>query len=203
MGYYRAGFEVVGVDIKPQPHYPFKFYQADALTFPLEGYDAYHASPPCQRWTGLQDVTKKHTGIDVAKRHPDYIAPIRERLMATGKPYVIENVTKCKELRTGIILCGASMGLKNLQRHRHFESNIMMFQPKCSHTKEPQIYGVYGKLDGRVVFGRKEYRKTYAAKGIEHARQLLGIDWMDDGEIQEAIPPAYTEYIGKYLLNVI
>ena len=203
MGYYRAGFEVVGVDIKPQKHYPFEFHQADALTYPLEGFDAYHASPPCQRWTGLQDVTKKHTGKDVGLNHPDYIVPIRERFEAIGRPYVIENVTKCKPLRTMIILCGASLGLRNIQRHRHFESNVMMFQPKCSHTKESQIFGVYGALDGRVVFKRKEYRATYAAKGIEHARQLLAIDWMDDGEIQQAIPPCYTEYIGKYLMQAV
>jgi len=201
MGYYCAGFEVEGVDIKPQPHYPFKFYQADALEFDLDGYDAYHASPPCQKWSGLADVTKHHTGK--FPNHPDMIVPIRERLITTGKPYVIENVTKCKPLKTMIILCGASLGLRNIQRHRHFESNVMMFQPKCSHTKETEIFGVYGKLNGREIFKRKEYRTTHAAKNIEHARELMGIDWMEDGEIQEAIPPAYTEYIGKYLMGAM
>lgn len=201
MGYHRAGFEVVGVDNKPQPHYPFEFHLADALEFPLDGYDAYHASPPCQKWSGLADVTKHHTGK--FPNHPDLIVPTRERLVATGKPYVIENVTKCKPLKTMIILCGASMGLRNIQRHRHFESNVMMFQPKCSHSKEAEILGVYGKLNGREIFRRKEYRTTHAAKNLEHARQLLGIDWMEDGEIQEAIPPAYTEYIGKYLIEAI
>jgi len=200
VGYARAGFEVVGVDIKPQPHYPFEFHQADALTYPLEGFDAYHASPPCQKWMGLQDINRARYGD--TKHHPDLIDAIRQRFLPLKQPWVIENVTK-SPLKTMIILCGASMGLRNLQRHRHFESNTMMFQPKCSHTKEPQIYGVYGKLDGRVVFKRKEYRATYAAKNIEHARELLGIDWMDDGEIQEAIPPAYTEYIGKYLMKVL
>jgi len=200
VGYHRAGFEVEGVDIKPQPHYPFKFYLADALEFPLEGYDCYHASPPCQKWSGLADVTKHHTGK--FPEHPDLIAPTREILIATGKHYVIENVTK-SPLNTVIILCGASMGLRCVQRHRHFETSFMIFQPKCSHTKEPQIYGVYGKLNGRAIFPRKEYRTTYAARDIEHARELLGIDWMDDGEIQEAIPPAYTEYIGKYLMQCL
>ncbi len=221
MGYRRAGFEVVGVDNKPQPHYPFPYCQMDALLamdlllggrriwdtsgnwWSLSLFRAFHASPPCQRWTGLQDVTKHHTGISTADVHPDLIATIRERMIATGKPYVIENVTKCKPLITMIILCGAPLGLRNIQRHRHFESNVMMFQPKCSHTKESQIYGVYGALNGRVVFKRKEYRAVYAAKNIEHASQLLGIEWMDDGEIQEAIPPAYTEYIGKYLMEYL
>ncbi len=201
-GYHRAGFEVVGVDIKPQPHYPFEFHQADALTYPLEGFDAYHASPPCQKWSGLSDVTKHHHGGKFPD-HPDFVEPIRERLITTNKPYVIENVTKCKPLKTMIILCGASLGLRNIQRHRHFESNVMMFQPKCSHTKETEIFGVYGALTGRPIFPRKEYRTTHAARNIEHARELLGIDWMDDGEIQEAIPPAYTEYIGKYLMEVV
>ena len=200
MGYYRAGFEVEGVDNKPQPNYPFKFYLADALEFPLEGYDAYHASPPCQKWMGLQDINRKRYGD--TKHHPDLIDAIRQRFLPLNEPWVIENVTK-SPLKTMIILCGASMGLSNLARHRHFESNVMMFQPKCSHTKESQIYGVYGKLNGRVVFKRKEYRAVYAAKDIEHARKLMGIDWMDDGEIQEAIPPAYAEYIGKYLIRAM
>lgn len=203
-GYQRAGFYVVGVDIKPQPHYcGDEFYQADALTFPLEGYDAYHASPPCQLWTGLQDVTKKHTGRNHELIYEDLLTPIRERLLITGKPYVIENVIKCKPIKTMIILCGASLGLKNLSRHRLFESNVMMFQPKCRCRFEDRIFGVYGQLDGRVVFKRKEYRGVYAAKNIEHASQLMGIDWMDNGEIQEAIPPAYTEYIGKYLMEAV
>ena len=217
MGYHRAGFEVVGVDNKPQPHYPFEFIISDALhvmdnllrgaplfrksgEYYLSDFDAYHASPPCQKWTGLQDINRKRYGD--TKNHPDLIDAIRQRFIPLDKPWVIENVTK-SPLKTMIILCGASLGLRNLQRHRHFESNVMMFQPKCSHTKEQQIYGVYGKLDGRVVFKRKEYRATYAAKNIEHARELMQIDWMENGEIQEAIPPAYTEYIGGQLIKYI
>ena len=125
MGYYRAGFEVVGVDIKPQPHYPFEFHQADALTYPLDGFDAYHASPPCQRWAGLQDATMHNTGVDVKSKHPDYISTIRQLLIATSKPYVIENVVK-SPLKATVILCGASLGLKGLERHRKFETNFLL-----------------------------------------------------------------------------
>src|SRR5512134_3964137 len=82
MGYHRAGFDVVGVDIKPQPHYPFEFYQADALTYPLDGFDAYHASPPCQRYS---TITKYH-GKEVTESHPDLLPTTRERLMLAGLP---------------------------------------------------------------------------------------------------------------------
>src|SRR4030042_5909308 len=108
MGYYRAGFEVVGVDIKPQPHYPFKFYQTDALEFPLEGYDAYHASPPCK---GLSQASACRPGL--ADKYPNDIPTIRERLIAAGKPYVIENVPwALSYLRNPLLLCGTMFGLK-------------------------------------------------------------------------------------------
>ena len=127
MGYHRAGFEVEGVDIKPQPHYPFKFYQADALEFPLEGYDAYHASPPCQRYTLMQNIVKSE------QEHPDLIAPIRERFVEVGKPYVIENVYKAP-LNGHLRLCGTMFGLRII-RHRFFECPWMAltFLKPCDH----------------------------------------------------------------------
>src|ERR1035437_665181 len=118
MGYHRAGFEVVGVDIKPQPHYPFEFHQGDALTYPLEGFDAYHASPPCQRFSAMQMI---HHNQEV---WPDLVDPIRQRLIATRKPYVIENVP-ATPLRVDLMLCGTMFGLR-MPRHRIFESNITM-----------------------------------------------------------------------------
>jgi len=135
MGYHRAGFEVEGVDIKPQPHYPFKFYQADALEFPLEGYDAYHASPPCQKYTTMQYRYKNKLN------HPDLIAPIRERLIATRKPYVIENVYKAP-LKGHLLLCGTMFGLK-IRHHRFFECPWMELTllPPCNHK------GVYSRWD--------------------------------------------------------
>ncbi len=113
-GYHRAGFEVVGVDIKPQPHYPFEFHQADALEFPLEGYDAYHASPPCQAYSVCTKQEQK-------KNYKKLIGSIRNRLIPTGKPFVIENVLGAKlDLRANILLCGTMFGLP-IHRHRIFE----------------------------------------------------------------------------------
>jgi len=182
MGYYRAGFEVEGVDIKPQPHYPFKFYQADALEFPLEGYDAYHASPPCQKFSVMQQIHHNQS------KHPDLIDHIRQLLIKTGKPYVIENVPKAP-IRTDLMLCGTMFGLK-MPRHRIFESNVPLpwLTLSCNHTD------VYDPYHGGEM-ARNE--KVKLAKAMR-------IDWyMTRPEVREAIPPAYTEYIGKYLIQFI
>jgi len=178
MGYYLAGFRIVGVDIKPQPHYPFEFHQADALTYPLEGFDAYHASPPCQTYSMMQNIVK------TKEKHPDLVAPIRDSLMATGKPYVIENVYKAP-LKGHLRLCGTSFGLRII-RHRYFECPWFRLEllPPCNHSK---VYDPWHK-DG---VGQREKLST-----------AMGIDWfMTRPEVREAIPPAYTEYIGKYLLE--
>lgn len=114
MGYHRAGFEVIGVDIKLQPHYPFKFYQADALAFPLEGYDAYHASPPCQAYSEATPITTK-------SKHPQLIRIVHDLLIKLDKPYVIENVEGARwHLENPIMLCGTMFGL-DVWRHRWFE----------------------------------------------------------------------------------
>jgi len=178
MGYYRAGFEVEGVDNKPQPHYPFKFYQADALEFPLEGYDAYHASPPCQRYTMMMNITKSRDN------HPDLIAPIRERLIEINKPYIIENVYKAP-LKGHLRLCGTSFGLRII-RHRFFECPWLHLEllPPCNHS---DVYDPWHK-DG--------------AGQREKLLEAIKIDWfMTRPEVREAIPPAYTEYIGKHLME--
>jgi len=181
-GYQRAGFYVVGVDIKPQPHYcGDEFYQADALTYPLEGFDAYHASPPCQHYTMMQNIVKSKA------RHPDLIAEIRNRLIATGKPYVIENVYKAP-LRGHLMLCGTMFKLKII-RHRFFECNGWMPLELMSPCNHGDVYDPWHK-DG---VGQRE--KLAAA---------MGIDWfMTRAEVREAIPPAYTEYIGKYLIEAV
>jgi len=199
MGYHRAGFEVIGVDIKPQPHYPFKFYQADALEFPLEGYDAYHASPPCQAFS---TIAKQNRAIRPGKyNHPDLIKPTRARLVETGKPYVIENV-KGAPLINHIQLCGSWFHL-DLHRHRLFESNITMFGTPCSHYWQKPRFRTYDKRrNGKLSTVVPVYGHNYQHK-IELAKIAMGIDWMDDTEMNEAIPPAYTEYIGKYLLKAI
>src|SRR5713226_9004155 len=124
-GYARAGFEVVGVDIRPQPRYPFAFHQADALTCSLDGFDAYHASPPCQLYSRTHRLWKSSV-------HPDLVDPLRQRLRATGKPYMLENVPGAP-LPGSIVLCGTMFGLGVL-RHRLFESNVLLFLPgPCAH----------------------------------------------------------------------
>lgn len=192
MGYHRAGFEVVGVDIEPQPHYPFEFIQADALTVDLAGFDVIHASPPCQGWS---------TKTMDKSRHPKLIAPIRERLIAAGVPYVIENVDGAKgELIDPIRLCGSSFGLR-VRRHRWFESNVPLIAPACDHAwqdadKRFELYdhGRWFKSGIVHVFG------TGGGKGREHWAEAMGIDWATPAEMAEAIPPAYTEHIGRQLM---
>ena len=187
VGYARAGFDVEGVDIEPQPHYPFKFHQADALTYPLDGFDAYHASPPCQAYTRL-------TPPEYRGNHPDLIEPVRERLKPTGKPYVIENVPDALFLLDNpLMLCGTMFNLPT-HRHRYFEINPPYYPllPPCHRIKCPIV--VSGTT--RRKTGRLEYR-------IAEVRKAMEIDWMKRTELDEAIPPAYTEYIGQYLMKVI
>ena len=193
MGYYRAGFEVEGVDIKPQPHYPFKFYQADALTFPLEGYDAYHSSPPCQGYSATANLPWL-----VKREYPLLILPTREMLKATNKPYVLENVKRarigCKQLKTRQIaehgmdaglLCGCMFDLP-FYFERLFETNFLWWQPR--HKLHETLTA------GRMFGARLRLAQEFKAK-------MLG--WMDKDEAKEAIPPAYTEYIGKYLMQAV
>ena len=186
MGYHRAGFEVEGVDIKPQPHYPFKFYQADALTYPLEGYDAYHASPPCQAYTRLTE--KKYR-----QNHPDLIAYVRLRL-ALHKPSVIENVPDAKDrLWHPIMLCGSMFGLP-IWRHRYFEiqPEIFTLLPHCNHGFAPVL-----------ISGSPRRKGVRTEPSTERRREAMDINWMTRTELDQAIPPAYTEYIGKYLMKAI
>lgn len=177
MGYWRAGFDVVGVDLKPQRNYPFEFHQADALTFPLDGFDAYHASPPCQLFSR---VTECRPGL--AERHIGVIAPTRTRLERTGKPYVIENVMWAP-IRPDLLLCGAMFGYR-LYRHRLFESNVPIEEPEHPVHQGP----------GTPVHGHMEPTA---------ARQAMAISWTTRYELAQAIPPYFTEYIGKFLLQAI
>jgi len=196
MGYHRAGFEVVGVDIKPQPHYPFEFHQGDALTYPLDGFDAYHASPPCQPWSRMR---KLNISRGVAKEYPELIIPIRERLTATGKPYVIEN-TPGAPLIDPILLCGSSFGLP-IRRHRLFEANFAMLQPPCAHYNEvadkPALHRHQDKTS-RVIGCYGHGRGKHDT--VESWREAMGIYWMNRAELTQAIPPAYTEFIGRYMM---
>lgn len=186
MGYYRAGFEVVGVDIKPQPRFPFEFHQGDALEYPLEGFDVVHASPPCQKYS----AATRHLAND----SPLLIEPIRDRLVDAEVLYVIEN-TPGAPLIFPITLCGLSLGV-NVKRHRLFESNLHLQAPPCV----PGHPGDWFVIFGHEVRSRRHGHAAGRKNNLEVGRKAMGIDWMTRGELSEAIPPAYTEYIGRQLL---
>lgn len=203
VGYSRAGFEVVGVDVEPQPRYPFAFVQADALKYAREhgrGFDAAHASPPCQFDTTM---SAKHRGKGtLTDRRPDLIGPTRDVLVSLGIPYVIENVPGAmRKLRSPIRLTGEMFGL-GVHRPRLFESSVFLMVPQ-SPTRQENPIAVYGKMDGRRLWTRADGSELRAPKTIAPAAEAMGIDWMEWDELREAIPPAYTEFIGRQLLTHI
>ena len=177
VGYHRAGFEVVGVDLEPQPHFPFEFHQADAMTYPLENFDVIHASPPCQGYSRMRNLPWLRN-----KSYPLLIEPTRQRLLATDCLWVIENVMDA-HLPAGW-LCGGMFGL-SVYRHRAFETNFFWLQP--AHPRHRRVIEA-----GRMLGGR-----------LRRAHKDMKLDWMSSGELAEAIPPAYTEYIGRQLLKML
>jgi DNA (cytosine-5)-methyltransferase 1 len=193
-GYARAGWKVVGIDIKPQKRYPHEFILGDFLALNpgwiAANFDAVHASPQCQRYS----IYAKNLGI--ANRFPDSVPPTRRVLEATGLPYVMENVPGAP-LRADLILCGSAFDLKVI-RHRLFECNwsISPFTLTCDHSIEN--YGVYGN-------GTPSWHRAKLGRNILAAdwREAMGIDWMTKEGLKEAIPPAYTEWIGKQLRAVL
>lgn len=200
MGYSQAGFEIVGVDIRPQPRYPFPFIQHDALTLDqrfIRSFDAIHASPPCQRFS---DLAKRNGNAD---DWPDLIAPTRRLLVQSGKPYVIENVEGAP-LIDPEMLCGTMFSGLRVIRHRLFETNFPLFPP--AHGKHPLVYTMdkrkahYGELDEWTspvqVTGGGNCSKAAAA-------DAMGIDWMTKNELNEAIPPAYTRLIGRRIMEAL
>lgn len=201
MGYHRAGFEVVGVDLAPQPNYPFAFLQDDALRFLREDpsaaqhFDAIHASPPCQAYTSLARGTNKNTCA-----YPDLVGPVRELLDQTGLPYVIENVPQAP-IRDDVTLCGLNFGLK-VFRHRRFElGGWTMERPEHPSHNGHRVAGWrHGqKYDGDMV---AVYGNGGGKGSVADWQVAMGIDWTDVRlELAEAIPPAYTEFIGRALLN--
>jgi DNA (cytosine-5)-methyltransferase 1 len=199
MGYHRAGFEVSGVDIVPQRNYPFLFMQGNALLFQRwNDYDAVHASPPCQMHSDLASLA--------GNEHEDLIQPVRELLISTGKPYVIENVEGAP-LLDPIMLCGSmfELGVEDftLRRHRLFESNVPLLAPGPCRCAGVPIGGVYGDGGGWVQRGRGGEGST-ARGGVKlavgPARVAMGIDWTNRRELSQAIPPAYAEHLGVQLI---
>jgi DNA (cytosine-5)-methyltransferase 1 len=195
MGYHRAGFTVTGVDIRPQPNYPFPFIQADALDVMdmLDQYDVIHASPPCQHWTAYR---RRPNHVPA---YPKLIATIRVVLSATGLPYVIENIPGARpELINPIQLCGSSFGL-DVRRHRLFESNVAMLAPPCDHAwQTPRFTPASNRTNLRRTVEVGVYRIPLAVQ-----QEAMGIDWMKLDELSEAVPPAYTEWIGNRLIEAL
>lgn len=204
-GYQWAGFHVTGVDINPQPDYAGdEFIQADAIEFAADlcdGYpwefDAIHASPPCQAFTTMSNRWRGAGGK--ADSHVNLIAQTRELLEMSRRPYVIENVPGAKaEMRSPFTLSGGMFGLA-VDRPRLFESNVFIFTYRAPKPVDP--IGVYGKAhDGRRLFTRADGTEQRAASSLQEARAAMGMDWGDWDGVREAIPPAYTEWIGRQLM---
>lgn len=221
VGYHAAGFDVVGVDIEPQPNYPYPFVQADAVevlddlvagrsrrwptkeapSFPaaalgLGDFAAIHASPPCQAYANIS----KQQGT--ADRHPRLIEPVRELLEQSGLPYVIENVPGAP-LRNPIQLCGSSFRLR-VRRHRLFECNFPLMALPCAHgwqrSNTNRLRSGYVAPEDSVV---PVYGGGQAGFTVATCREAMGIPWMSTDELNNAIPPAYTEHIGLYLMAEI
>ncbi len=200
-GYARSGFEVIGVDIKRQPNYPYEFRRGDALVFlrrVIEGWwpsiDAIHASPPCQAFTAY-----RRKGYGVGDGYPNLIPELRELLEATGLPYVIENVEQARpEMRDPVTLCGSMFGL-DVRRHRLFETSFPLEVPRCDHVaqvaKGKRFPGATNR-DGRYTCEIGVWRIPLPVQ-----QAAMGIDWMTLEELSEAIPPAYTRYVGRTLIE--
>lgn len=194
VGYHRAGFDVLGVDLKPQRDYPFQFMLGDALdvlTDPefVRQFDVIHASPPCQMHSITANLAraqgKQASAINL-------IPPTRVALIGTQQTYVIENVPG-SPLHSPVVLCGSSFGLR-VRRHRLFESNVLLTGLPCDHRAQGRPVGVYGSPNDDIPSGGR------TARNLEDGQDAMGIDWLPWSRLKEAIPPAYTEWIGKQLL---
>lgn len=202
MGYARAGFAVTGVDVLRHKRNPHTVIEVDALSLEPEwiaaNFDAVHASPPCQGYTAMRHAPG-------AKGAPRLIGATRELLQATGLPWVIENVEMAaSEMRNPVTLCGTMFGLgaqgHDLHRHRLFETSFQVAPLGCQHTERPVI-GVYGghARNRAAKHGGRGTKDTWEGGHKAAASAALGIDWMSLAELSEAIPPAYTEYLGWQL----
>ncbi len=207
MGYSRAGFEIVGVDNRPQPRYPFAFVQGDALEYLAEHgqeFDVIHASPPCQQFSQAKRLNKNCN-------HPDLVAETRRALTASGKLWVIENVPG-SPLIDPILICGLALGL-NVKRHRLFESNTLLFGTTCPKGHRGNWLTIFGH-DGTIRQERQRWVTVFGGgapkvadrrrrASMTQRKEAMGIDWMGRDELSLSIPPAYTEYIGRQLLNTL
>lgn len=192
MGYKKAGFEVHGVDIEPQTHFPFTFFLGEGIEFiknHSQEYDLISVSPPCQKWSKSATQWRKE-----GKEYPDLISQFRDVLIESGKPYVIENVPGAP-LINPIFLNGAMFGLF-VHRPRYFECSFPVIQPKMPIVPKPVEMG-------RAVKNGEYVQPVGHFTNVHYARQQMQIDWMNRSEMAQAIPPAYTEYIGKEFIRGI
>lgn len=195
-GYHRAGFDVIGVDLAPQPRYPFPFLQADALVppFDLSRFDAIHASPPCQSYSTMAN---RH-GSD----EPELIADVRTMLEMSGVPWVIENVTGARpHMRSPLTLHGGHFGLR-LNRQRLFESNVMLWAPTPAKPPKDAV-AVYGRREDRRRLWTRADGTELRAASLDQARTAMEMPWASWNGCREAIPPAYTEFIGEQLIEAL
>jgi DNA (cytosine-5)-methyltransferase 1 len=204
-GYAAAGYEVIGVDLSPQPDYPYPFIQTDAIKLlesGVEGFDLIHASPPCQAFTRAAKLREAQGGVS---RYGDLLSPVLGLLRGfyAGTPWVVENVEDAKSLMPGAVrLCGSSFGLQ-VQRHRLFLSNREIVGTTCDHksfpldpvTGKPRPWGVYHVPGDSIPKGGR------TARNAEHAAEVMGVGrplpW---ASIKEGFPPLYTVFIGGQLL---
>ena len=193
MGYAKAGYEVVGMDIKHGKRYPFEYIRRDVMTLrpeDLEGFDLIHASPPCQTYSVTKHL-RVAQGKSTSKQ--DLLAQVRSLLIVSEIPYVIENV-KGAPLIDPVQLCGSAFGLK-VRRHRLFESSMKLRGTDCHHKEQGKPVGIYGSMRDEIPGG------GHTAKTMPEAHDAMGINWMIWGELVEAIPPAYTHYIGQQIMS--
>jgi DNA (cytosine-5)-methyltransferase 1 len=202
MGYHRAGFDVIGVDIVDQPNYPFRFVRADALTLLQRLVDglswesiqpsvaAIHASPPCQSYSTMSN---RHGSAE-----PELIAAVRELLVQTRVPWVLENVVGARRhMESPLMLHGGHFGL-NVYRPRLFESNVLLMSPAPASPPKDAV-AVYGRREDRRLLWKRTDGSELRAASLEEAREAMGMPWASWNGCREAIPPAYTEFIGWQL----
>ena len=197
VGYARAGFDVQGVDILPHDDYPYYFHQADAMDVLrdwefLAQFDVIHASPPCQAFTRASHLRDAQGH---AANTLDLLTPTRELLQAWGGMWVLENVPGAP-MANPALMCGSAFGL-GVRRHRWFDSPLLLMNSQCRHAQQGRPVGVYHVMGDEIPHGGK------TARTLEEGQQAMGIDWMGWQDLKEAIPPAYTEFIGEQLLAAV